>query len=80
MLQAFLPLVGTDMSLRGKPGRVVMMSSTSGKIAPPFMSAYAASKHGIEAISCSLRREMTPYGIDVVVVGQAIHSNLGRQC
>ena len=29
--QAFLPLLGMDRSLKGKPGRLINMSSTSGK-------------------------------------------------
>jgi len=32
------------------------------------MGAYAASKHGLEAMSDALRRELLPYGIDVIVI------------
>jgi NAD(P)-dependent dehydrogenase (short-subunit alcohol dehydrogenase family) len=67
--KAFLPLLGADRSLRGKPGRVVNISSVSGKVGYPFMGAYATSKHGLEGFSESLRRELMLYGIDVIIVG-----------
>lgn len=67
--KAFAPLLGADRSLRGKPGRIVNMSSVGGKNALPFMGAYAASKHGLEGFSESLRRELMLYGIDVIIVG-----------
>lgn len=66
--QAFLPLLGMDKSRQGAPGRIVNMSSVAGKISSPFMSPYAMSKHALEAMSHSLRRELMPYGIDVVIV------------
>ncbi len=69
VLQAFLPMMGMDPRWQGKPGRVINMSSVSGRIASPFMSPYAMSKHALEALSESLRRELMPYGIDVVIVG-----------
>ena len=66
--QAFLPLLGTDASLSGPPGRIVNISSIGARLSPPFLAAYAASKAGLEALSDSLRRELIPYGIDVLVV------------
>lgn len=67
--QTFLPLLGADRSLRGAPGRIINMSSIGGKIGGPFLGSYAASKHGIEGFSESLRRELMLYGIDVIIVG-----------
>lgn len=67
--QAFLPLLGTDRSLKGKPGRIVNISSSSGKNGSPFVGAYSASKHALEGFSESLRRELMLYGIDVILVG-----------
>ena len=65
----FLPLLDTDNNLIGKPGRIVNISSIlGGKIGSPFMSGYCASKHAVEAFSESLRRELKPYGIKVVIV------------
>lgn len=66
--QAFAPLLGTDRSLKGSPGRIINISSVSGRNGSPFMGAYAASKHALEGMSESLRREMILYGIDVVIV------------
>jgi hypothetical protein len=67
--QAFLPMLGADHSRAGAPGRVVNISSVAGKFASPYMSPYAMSKHALEAMSESLRRELIRHGIDVVIVG-----------
>ena len=65
----FLPLLGTNQSIISKPGRIVNISSIlGGKIGSPFMSGYCASKHAVEAFSESLRRELKPYGIKVIIV------------
>ncbi len=65
----FLPLLGTDNNLSGNPGRIVNISSIlGGKIGSPFMSGYCASKHAVEAFSESLRRELKPYRIKVIIV------------
>lgn len=65
---AFLPLLGTDPTRKGKPGRIVNISSTSARIAGPFAGAYAASKFGLEGFSDSLRRELILFGIDVIII------------
>ena len=66
--QAFAPLLGADPSLRGPKGRIVMVSSVAGKSGNPLSSPYSASKHAIEGLSESLRRELMLFGIDVVIV------------
>ena len=66
--KAFLPLLGSDRSIQGEPGRIINISSTGGKFGGPFLGAYAASKHGLEGFSESLRRELMLYGIDVIIV------------
>lgn len=38
-----------------------------GKIAAPFLGAYAGSKHAIEGLSQSLRRELKHHNIDVII-------------
>jgi NAD(P)-dependent dehydrogenase (short-subunit alcohol dehydrogenase family) len=60
--QALLP------ALRATGGRIVFVGSISGRSALPFLSAYAASKHAIEAVADSLRVEVAPWGIAVTVV------------
>ena len=66
--QAFAPLLGADASLKGPKGRIVMISSVAGKSGNPLSSAYSASKHAIEGLSESLRRELMLFGIDVIIV------------
>src|SRR5262249_38507159 len=67
-VQAFLPLLRRRKGTSARPGRIVNISSVSGRIAYPFMGAYAASKHALEALSDSLRRELLIYGVDVIVI------------
>lgn len=66
--KAFLPSLGMQAGHAQPPGRIVNISSVSGRIAYPFMGPYAASKHALEAISDSWRRELMLYGIDVIVI------------
>ncbi|MCH9684811.1 MAG: SDR family oxidoreductase [Deltaproteobacteria bacterium] len=66
--QAFLPALGARRGSKGVPGRVVNVSSVAGRITAPFLGAYAASKHAVEALSDALRRELLIYGIDVIVI------------
>jgi NAD(P)-dependent dehydrogenase (short-subunit alcohol dehydrogenase family) len=66
--QAFGPLLGSDASLKGPKGRVVMISSVAGKNGNPFTPAYSASKHALEGLSESLRRELMLFGIDVIII------------
>ena len=67
--QAFAPLLGTDDQRSGEPGKIINISSVAGKFGSPFVGAYSASKHALEGMSESLRRELLLYGIDVVVIG-----------
>jgi NAD(P)-dependent dehydrogenase (short-subunit alcohol dehydrogenase family) len=66
--QAFGPLLGADPALKGRRGRIVMISSLAGRNGNPLLSAYSASKHALEGLAESLRREMMLFGIDVVIV------------
>lgn len=63
VIQAFAPLLDG-----AHPGRVVMISSVSGRNAAPFAGPYAISKFGLEAMAEALRREMMVFGIDVIVI------------
>jgi NAD(P)-dependent dehydrogenase (short-subunit alcohol dehydrogenase family) len=60
--QAFLPL------LKAARGRIVNITSVAGRGALPFMGPYAASKFALEAISDSWRRELSPFGVRVIVI------------
>ena len=66
--QAFLPLLGMRRPRVEEPGKILNVGSTGGKIALPFIGAYAGTKHAVEGISDSLRRELLPYGIDVILI------------
>ena len=60
--QAVFPLL-----LKAK-GRIVMMSSDSGFFATPFFGPYCSSKFALEGYADSLRREITPYGVKVIII------------
>ena len=62
--QAFLPLLQTGPI----SGRIINISSVAGRVATPFLGLYSASKHAVEALSDSLRRELMPFGIKVIVI------------
>lgn len=66
--QAFAPLLGIEPDLKGKPGRIVNISSVGGKSASPFLGAYNTSKFGLEGMSEALRRELMLFDIDVIVI------------
>jgi len=54
--------------IRESKGRIVISSSMAGKMAPPYLTSYAVSKFGLEGLADSLRRELIPFGVKVVVM------------
>jgi NAD(P)-dependent dehydrogenase (short-subunit alcohol dehydrogenase family) len=60
-------LVTPGMRERGS-GRIVNISSVGGKFYEPLGSWYHATKFAVEGLSDSLRVELAPYGIQVVIV------------
>ncbi len=74
VIQALLP------SLIDSRGRVVNISSVGGRIAMATYGPYAGTKFALEAVSDSLRREVGPHGVDVVVIepGAVRTEMLGR--
>lgn len=71
--QAVLP------RLRASGGRVVFVSSVSGRVSAPLTGVYSASKYALEAVADSLRVELRPWGVDVVLVEPgAIDTDLWR--
>jgi NADP-dependent 3-hydroxy acid dehydrogenase YdfG len=73
--QAVLPM----MRAAGH-GRIINIGSIAGRIASPFQGAYASSKHAVEGISDSLRREIEPYGLKVSLVRPGfINTPFGHQ-
>lgn len=49
-------------------GRIINISSVSGRVGFPVLSIYAASKHAIEGFSEALRWEVEPFGVQVCLV------------
>ncbi|HEU0036594.1 MAG TPA: SDR family oxidoreductase [Kofleriaceae bacterium] len=66
-LMALTRAVLPAMIARGA-GRIVQISSVSGRIPAPVLGAYHASKYALEALSDALRIELAPFGVQVVVV------------
>lgn len=63
MLQAVLPVMRKQ-----KSGIVVNVSSVAGRIGFPVSPAYISSKFALEGLSESLRYELMPFGIKVVII------------
>ncbi|MBT2692508.1 SDR family oxidoreductase [Bacillus sp. ISL-55] len=61
--QAVLPAMRRQGS-----GKIINMSSISGRFGFPGLSPYVSSKHALEGYSESLRLELKPFGIDVVLI------------
>jgi NAD(P)-dependent dehydrogenase (short-subunit alcohol dehydrogenase family) len=63
--QAVLP------RLRAAQGRIVFVSSVSGRVATPMFGPYSASKFALEAMADAMRMELAPWGIRVALVEPA---------
>ena len=50
-------------------GLIANLYLPSCRLAPPFLGSYVASKHGLEGMAASLRRELMLFGIDVIIIG-----------
>ena len=59
--------VGPTMRKQGS-GKIVNISSVAGRIGFPASPAYISSKFALEGLSESLRLEMSPFGIDVIII------------
>jgi NAD(P)-dependent dehydrogenase (short-subunit alcohol dehydrogenase family) len=62
MIQAALP------ALLATRGRIINIGSNVGRLTPPFLGPYAASKAALEALSDALRRELASFGVRVSLV------------
>ncbi len=61
--QAVLPTMRKQ-----KSGVIVNVSSVAGRMGMPLMSAYVGTKFAVEGLSESMRYELAPFGIKVVVI------------
>ncbi len=66
-LMAVTRAVLPSMRAAGR-GRIVNVSSISGRIGFPALAAYAATKHAVEGFAEGLRWEVEPFGIKVLNV------------
>ena len=74
LTQLVLPAMRAQRS-----GRIVNISSIGGKFGEPFGCWYHATKFAVEGLSDSLRMELHPFGIDVVVIQPgATHSEWAK--
>jgi NAD(P)-dependent dehydrogenase (short-subunit alcohol dehydrogenase family) len=67
LVQALLPSM-----LERKRGKILWLSSIAGLQPVPFLGAYSATKHAIEAIAGAMALELKPLGIDVATITPGI--------
>jgi NAD(P)-dependent dehydrogenase (short-subunit alcohol dehydrogenase family) len=48
--------------------RIIMIGSISGRLSGPMLGGYGAAKHGLAGLSSSLRAELAPFKIKVVLI------------
>lgn len=63
VMQAVLP----SMRKAGS-GLIINTSSLVGRMSPPFFGTYTATKHALEGYAQALRYEVSPFGVDIVLV------------
>ena len=56
-----------------RSGLLIHVSSAAGRLVPPCMGVYCASKFALEALAEAYRFELSPFGIDSVIVEPGIH-------
>lgn len=68
LTRAVLPLLGAVENAGHEPGRIINIGSVSGSVTVPFVGAYSATKHAVEALAQAFRRELKPFGIEVSTI------------
>jgi NAD(P)-dependent dehydrogenase (short-subunit alcohol dehydrogenase family) len=61
LVQALIPLARENRS------RICLVSSAAGRIALPYFSPYTCSKFAIEGLGDTLRRELSAFGVKVII-------------
>ena len=54
-------------------GRVIFMGSMAGLTPTPFYAPYGISKFALESVASSLRTELKPFGIKVIIVNPGVY-------
>jgi NAD(P)-dependent dehydrogenase (short-subunit alcohol dehydrogenase family) len=55
-------------ALSAARGRLILISSFSGKVGLPFLGHYTTSKFALEGLGDVMRREAKPQGVDVILI------------
>uniref|UniRef100_A0A4W6E847 Dehydrogenase/reductase SDR family member 7C n=1 Tax=Lates calcarifer TaxID=8187 RepID=A0A4W6E847_LATCA len=58
-----------------RTGHLLLVNSIQGKLAVPFRTTYAASKHAVQAFFDCLRAEVEEYGISVSTINHTFISS-----
>jgi len=66
--QEVLPLLHEARAAGETNLKIINVSSVSGYVTAPFTSLYSASKFAVEALTDGMRRELIPFGIDVLSI------------
>ena len=59
--------------IKRKGGKIVWVSSLEGLVTVPFMGAYSATKHAIEALASTMKAELNPLGIGVMTINPGLY-------
>ncbi len=54
-------------------GRIVFMGSMAGTVPTPFYAPYGMTKFALEGVASSLRTELKPFGIKVIIVNPGVY-------
>jgi NAD(P)-dependent dehydrogenase (short-subunit alcohol dehydrogenase family) len=56
-------------------GKIINVSSLSGRVPSPLLAAYSASKHAVEALSEGLRQELVAWGVAVTILEPGMYAS-----
>jgi NAD(P)-dependent dehydrogenase (short-subunit alcohol dehydrogenase family) len=56
-------------------GKIVNISSLSGRVPSPMLAPYAASKHAVEALTEGLREELVAWGVSVTALEPGMYAS-----
>jgi NAD(P)-dependent dehydrogenase (short-subunit alcohol dehydrogenase family) len=65
--QAMLPALHRSAE-QAADARIIMIGSIGGRLSGPMLGGYGAAKHGLVGLSSSLRAELAPFKIKVVLI------------
>jgi len=76
--QVMLPAM--HRSAEETDARIIMIGSIGGRLSGPMLGGYGAAKHGLVGLSSSLRAELAPFKIKVVLIEPgAIKTPIGNR-